>query len=353
MSLTPVDIKYLVLAWRCIDPTKVDFGKLAHEANITNNASAANAYRNAFKKLSEGATFPAVSILTASGKKATDPTTGVAPKATPSSVKKPRATPAKAKTKSNAVIAAGADTSDAEMGNISENDNGAEADVDTPISTATPAANAAKKRTRKAPAAPELDAEGNPITPAAKRARVQKAPQLDADGRPISTPKGGRKPKVDGDGNPIKPAPRVRKPKEQLDENGNVKPVRARKAPVPKLDDNGVEIPVNKGGRKSKAQIAAEAKEKADMEALIDRTEADEQQEDEDLSTTVLSVFGGHAVEQEEDEDEGATVVKEETEDTIVVKQEAGTGGSEDEEMLGEMDAQVAAQRQSDEGEDV
>ena len=234
------------------------------------------------------------------------------------------------------------------MGNITENDNGADADVDTPVVTTTPAANAAKKRIRKAP---ELDTEGSPLTPTAKRTRVQKAPELDTDAQPASTPKGGRKPKLDVDGNPIKPAPRVRKPKEQLDENGNVKPVPARKAPVPKLDADGVEIPVNKGGRKSKAQVAAEAKAKADLEALIDQTEAHEQQEDEDLSTTVLSVFDQNGVVQEE---EGVAPVR----DTIVVKEDVASAGSEDGEMLGEvdedeMDAQVVAQRHSDESEEV
>ncbi|MCJ1435937.1 hypothetical protein MMC27_005313 [Xylographa pallens] len=348
MSLTAGDIKYLVHAWKCIEPPKgLNFEKLAEEVGGNNPKSAGNGYRNAIKKLNEGATLPSGSLAATNGKKAADANTGAAPKGTPSGVKKPRATPAKAKAKSDAVIVAGADTSDAEMANTIENDNGAEADVDTPIATAMPAANAAKKRTRKAP---ELDAEGSPITPTAKRARVQKAPELDTDGQPVSTPKGGRKPKLDADGSPIKPAPRVRKPKEQLDENGNIKPVRARKAPVPKLDADGVEIPVNKGGRKSKAQMAAEAKAKADLEALIDQTEADEQQEDEDLSTTVLSVFEQKGVVHEE-EGEGSTVVSEEVDkDTIVVKEEVASGGSEDGEMLGEVDEdEVDAQRDSEE----
>ena len=210
---------------------------------------------------------------------------------------------------------------------------------------------------------------------------MTKASELDANDQPISTPKGGRKPKTDTDGNAIMPAPRIRKPKEQLDQNGNVKPVRTRKAPVPKLDENGNEIPVNKGGRKSKAKIEADAKAKADMEALIDKTEADEQQEDEHLASTVLSVFEHkEVVHEDEDEDlpnaavsvskqkglvqengteEGTLVLMQKVmKDTIVVKEEAASGGSDGAEMLGdvdedEVDTQVAPQPHSDGSEEV
>ena len=311
------------------------------------------------KKLNDGYTLPAVTSSTANGKKASEPSTGT---------KKPRAIPAKVKPKSDAVIAAEGDTSDADMGNTSENDNDAEADVDTPVATTTPAANAAKKRARKAPAALDLDAESSPIvTPSAKRARVQKPPELDADGQPISTPKGGRKPKTDADGNPIKPTPRARKPKEKADENGNPKPVRTRKAPVPKNDENGVEVPVNKGGRKSNAAIAAEAKAKADLEALMERTEADEQLEDEKLATTVLSVFEQKgAVKGGEDADEGRVVIGEKVvqdavlvkKDAMPAKEEVASVGSDDAEMLddgedNDGDGSMVAQHNSDEGEDV
>ena len=285
----------------------------------------------------DGATLPAMSMPTTNGKKAGDVNTGAVTKAAPPSVKKPRATPVKTNVKSEALISAGADTSDAEMGNHMENDNGAEADVDTPISTATPAANAAKKRSRKVAAAPELDAEGNPVTPAAKRARVQKKPELDSDGQPITPAKGGRKPKLDDEGNPIKPTPRVRKPKEQLDENGTPKPVRTRKAPIPKLDENGVEIPVNKGGRKSKAAIAAAAKAKAEEEAAMDAAEEAEQAEEAELATSISGVFQGKAGVHGDDSDT-TILLSADAEETVVKREEMDHGGSEEEGMIGEAD---------------
>ncbi|MCJ1394215.1 hypothetical protein MMC18_007093 [Xylographa bjoerkii] len=352
MGLTAADTKFLMNAFECLkQPMTVDYEKLAELTGVSNGRVAANGFRTAMNKIKDG-----TAGSTPTKKTGADDSTGGA-KVTKSNTAKPKRTPAKVK--SAAMILPGADTSDAENGigngikHENDDDDGVEADVDTPVASGTPAANAAKKRTRKAPTAAEFDAEGNPITPSAKRARVQKTLELDSDGQPVTTPKGGRKPKTDADGNPVKPTPRVRKPKEQLDENGNVKPVRTRKAPVPKLDENGVEIPVNKGGRKSKAYIAAEAKAKADMEALLDRTEAAEQQQDAHLATTVLSVFDGKAVVPGE-EGEGTIVVREEVEDAIVVKKEVDSGGSEDGEVNGEVDedeeadAELAAQRESD-----